>query len=206
MKIILYIIIACCLNSGGLYSQEDSVLSGDTLKVKKIITHSADSEVVIEFDKSKLAPDNVRLVFNELFKQYISVKDALVYNDSYNAMRNTLKLLDYMKSKTKGIDILNKDDRWILFLNNYESIRNKIESAKFISDQRFLFSEITNGIQIFIKHYGLYDKTIYIMHCYNESPAVNALWFSDSRDRKNPYLGKLNDTTCAKVKEVWKFR
>ena len=206
MKILLYIFTVCSFYGGSLYAQADTVLSADTLKIKKKIILSTDAEVVIEFDKSKLAPDKVRLVFSELFKQYVSIKDALVYNDSYTAMKNTMKLLDDMKSKTKDIDMLNNDDRWILFLKNYGNIRNKIESAKFISDQRFLFSEITNGIMFFIKQYGLYDKTIYLMQCKVESQTGNSLWFSDSKDRKNPYLGMLNDTTCAKIKEVWKFR
>lgn len=188
------------------YSQSDTIISVDTLKLNKKVNKNTGPEVKIEFDESKLAPPDVRKIFNELFKQYLSVKDALVYNDSYNAARNTLKLLDDMKSKTKNTGILNKDDRWVLFLKNYDNIRSKVESAKFISDQRFLFNEITNGLQMFIKQYGLYDKTIYLMQCKSDPPLDNAKWFSDSKDKKNPYLGLLNDTSCAKVNEIWNFR
>lgn len=184
----------------------DSIVSKDSInKSKSIFKIAPEIETEIKFDEKKLAPINVRIIFNELFKQYIAVKDALVYGDSYNAVINTLKLLDDMKSKTKDVDILDKDDRWVLFLNNYEMIKKKVETTKFISEQRFLFNEITNGIIEFIKQYGLYDKTIYLYQCSDNLISGNGRWLSDKRNNKNPYLGRTNDTTCAKVKEVWKF-
>lgn len=210
MKQLIWIIIFCInfafsLFANVKYSQSEIIVSGDTLKVKKGTYQIPETEVEIIFDESNLAPKNVRMIFNELFKQYILVKNALVYNDSFSAMRNTIKLLDEMKSKSKDLDVLNKDARWILFIKNYDKIRSKVESATFISEQRFLFNEITSGIQNFIKQFGLYNKTIYLMQCSSDSSAGNSFWFSDSRDKKNPYLGLQNDTTCAKVKEVWKF-
>lgn len=208
VKKIVFNILFCILFSGSLHavsrdSQADTILSRDSLHIKSGKNYK--TETVIIFNESKLAPQNVRIIFNELFRQYIAVKDALVYNDSYNSVRNTLKLLDDMRSKTKDIELLNKDDRWVFFINNFDNIRKKAESAKFISEQRFLFNEITNGLKDFIKHYGLYDKTIYLMKCTAVSQAGNTEWFSDSDDKKNPYLGLLNDTTNIKVNEVWKF-
>lgn len=202
---IFCVFFAGSASAGMLYSRADTIVLQDSLDKSHGVFHRAEYEVEIKFDESKLAPQNIRIIFNELFKQYIIIKDALVYNDSYNALRNTLKLIDEMKSKTKDIDILNKDDRWVFFIKNSDNIRNKVESTTFISEQRFLFNEITNGMQNFIKQFGLYDKTIYLMQCSTDSPAGNGKWFSDSRDKKNPYLGLQNDTVCAKVKEVWKF-
>ncbi len=209
IKIILYTVIYIFI-SGSLYAgtqrlPADTILSRDSLHLKSDKNKKIESETVIIFDESKIAPQNVRIIFNELFRQYIAVKDALVYNDSYNSVRNTLKLLDDMRSKTKNIDLLNKDERWVFFMNNFDNIRKKAESAKFISEQRFLFNEITNGLKNFIQQYGLYDKTIYLMKCTAGSQAGNTEWFSDSKDKKNPYLGLLNDTANIKVKEVWKF-
>ncbi|MBK8553876.1 MAG: DUF3347 domain-containing protein [Ignavibacteria bacterium] len=140
-----------------------------------------------------------------MFKQYIAVKDALVYNDSFGAKRNMLQLIDDLKSETKDFEILNKDDRWVFFINNYDKIRNKANSTTFISDQRFLFNEITIGLMKFIKQFGLNNKSIYIMNCLTDSSIGNAVWLSNKNDTKNPYLGLMNDTLCAKVKEVWKF-
>ena len=208
-KIICYILFCIFLTGGAKafsYSFTGITFSRDTINKKPGVIQKPVYDVTVSFDDSKLAPQNVRIIFNELFKQYIAVKDALVYNDSYGAMNNTLKLLDEMKSKTKDIEVLNKDDRWILFINNYANLRSKVQKTTFISDQRFLFNEITNGIKNFIKQFGLYDKTIYLMQCETGSSAGNAQWFSDSRDTKNPYFGLLNDTTCSKVKEVWKFK
>ncbi len=205
-KIVLLFFFTCNVHAMKLYPLPDTIVSRDTSDKNHEIFIPKESGVEIVFDETKLAPQNVRTIFNELFKQYITVKDALVYNDSYNAKSNTLKLLDDMKSKTKDVDILNKDYRWILFISNFDNIRSKVESTTFISEQRFLFNAITNGIGAFIKQYGLYDKTIYLMKCASEDSSIgNVEWFSASRDKKNPYLGLLNDTSCAKVKEVWKF-
>ena len=209
MKKLFWLIIICIckisLFADVKSSQAAIIVPGDSVIFKRGIYQLPESEVEIVFDESNLAPKNVRMIFNELFKQYILVKDALVYGDSFSATRNTLKLLDDMKSKTKDLDDLNKDARWVLFIKNYDRIRSKAESTTFISEQRFLFNEITNGLQNFIKQFGLYNKTIYLMQCSSDSSAGNSVWFSGSRDKKNPYLGLQNDTTCAKVKEVWKF-
>ncbi len=201
-KIILYLLFVIFF-AGSANSRIQ--YPADSLGKSPGVFKNFQSEIVISFDASKLAPQNVRMVFNELFKQYLAIKDALVYNDPSNALRNTLKLIDDMKSRTKDIDILNKDDRWIFFIKNSDNIRKKAESATFISDQRFLFNEITNGMQGFLKQFGLYDKTIYFMQCETGFQAGNAKWFSDARDKKNPYLGVLKDTVCAKIKEIWKF-
>lgn len=202
--IILILLISGSSNSGIILNPADTVVKRDTINKKQENFHETNSETVIVFNDSKLAPQNVRMIFNELFRQYIT-KDALVYNDTYNAKRNTLKLLEDMRSKSKDIQLLNSDDRWAFFINNYDNIRNKVEAAEFISQQRFLFNEIANGIQNFIKQFGLYNKTIYLLKSTAESQYGNNEWLSDSKDKKNPYLGMTNDTTYTKVKEAWKF-
>lgn len=163
-------------------------------------------ELEITFDEKSLAPEDVRKIFNQLFSQYIAVRDALVYNDPHGAMQNTIELLDDMKSGTENVELLKSDDRWKFFLQNFESIKAKVKAANFISEQRFLFNEISSGIKDFIRQYGLYEKEIYIMECTPDSLNGKRIWFSDKRDKKNPYLGKSDDTTCTKVKEVWVFR
>ena len=206
MKIIVFIfLITGSANAALIHSPADTLVSRDTINNKQDNLPESNSETVIVFNESRLAPQNVRMIFNELFRQYISIKDALVYSDPYNSRRNTLKLLEDMKSKTKDIGLLNSDDRWVFFINNYDNIRSKVEAAEFISQQRFIFSEITIGIQNFIKQFGLYNKTIYLMKSTGESQYGNNEWLSDSKDKKNPYLGKINDTTYTEVKEAWKF-
>lgn len=187
-------------NYGISETNADSTESNHGLKINK------DTEVLIQFNEAKLAPENVRKVFNELFAQYVTIKDALVYRDSQGAVRNTLKLLDDMKEKSKDIDLLTKDARWALFTANFDNIKRKIESTTFISEQRFMFNEISRGMGEFIKTYGMWDKTIYLMQCDSGLTGGRAQWFSDSRDRKNPYFGTMDDTTCIKVKEIWEFR
>ena len=206
LYLIISVLSAGSVSAGIMFTKVGFVLSGDTLKINKGNYRQQDSEIIVYFNESDIAPLNVRIIFNELFRQYSAVKDALVYNNSSLANINALKLLEDMKSMTNGIDVLNKDDRWLMFINNYENIRRKIESATFISDQRFLFNEISVGMMKFIKQFGLSDKTVYLMQCATDTPVGNALWLTDSRDTKNPYLGLQNDTTCAKVKEVWKFK
>ena len=211
MKKFFLNIVLCGFITGSLKAvpdqlQTESFVSRDSVNLRSGDNYNHEFENVIIFNDSDLAPRNVRQIFNELFRQYISVKDALVYNDSYSTVRNTLKLLEDMRSKTADIEILSKDDRWVYFIKNYDSIRKKVESAKFISDQRFLFNEITNGLLIFIKQYGLYNKTVFMMQCTDPLQSGNAIWLSDSDNNKNPYLGLNNDTTFVKVKEVWKFK
>ncbi|MBS1551665.1 MAG: hypothetical protein JST15_06325 [Bacteroidetes bacterium] len=48
-----------------------------------------------------------------------------------------------------------------------------------------------------IKHFTSYS--VHKTHLWEMQYGTN------SRDKKNPYLGLQNNSTCAKVKEVWKF-
>jgi len=159
----------------------------------------------IKFDNANLAPQNVRVIFNDFFKKYISVKEALVYKDSYGAGSKTLTLLEQMKSKSDEVNKDIKDARWDIFMHNYENIVKKVKDNKFIAEQRFTFSEVSRGLENFIKQYGLYDKTIYLMQYRNDSLNINSTWMTDKKDFKNPYTGELNDTVYSKVKEVWVF-
>ncbi|MEO8446141.1 MAG: DUF3347 domain-containing protein [bacterium] len=170
----------------------------------KIFYPKSQKEIV--FDKSKLAPQNVRLIFNEFFKQYSGIRDALAYNDASGAERYAVQLLDKMRSEALEINKDNKDVRWELLDQNYENIKKKISSQGSIADQRFAFSEISEYIQTFIKQYGLYDKTIFLLQCDKDSRYGKGEWLaSDTVFVKNPYLGIVNDTVCAKVNQIWKF-
>lgn len=187
------------------YTPADTLVRKDSLNKKQTHFQSSDEEIEITFNDPELAEQNVRNILNELFDQYLTVKDALVYNDAAGAVNNTLKLLDDMKSKTKNVEVLNKDYRWLLFVTNFDNIRNKVASTNTIREQRFMFNEITTGLSVIIKQYGLNDRTVYLMQCNDEPSGGSGKWFSGARDKKNPYLGTLNDTSCVKVKEVWKF-
>lgn len=186
------------------FPSSDSLVTRDTLE-KSNKFQPVDAEKEIKFIETELAPQNIRIIFNEFFTHYLSIKDALAYNDPAGAQRNTLKLLDQMKERSKEIDKDSIDARWSLFAQNFDNIRSQVESLNFISEQRFMFSQISYGLQNFIKQYGLYDKTIYLMECKGSSTSGSGAWLSDSRDNNNPYLGSINDTTCSKVKEVWVF-
>lgn len=205
MNILNFCILLFIVTVANLHSDpSDSTIIRDTTFVSSF--KRSNGEITISFDNKNLADKNTRLVFNELFKQYLAIKDALVYNDSYGAVSNTLKLLDDMKSKTKNIEVLNKDDRWVLFLNNFDGIKKKVESTTFISEQRFLFNEITLGIREFLKQYGLSDRTVYLMQSPDKSSEMTGNWLSSSRDKKNPYMGLPDDTANIKVKEIWMFK
>lgn len=174
-------------------------------KFKTIQPGDVDPGREIKFDNSKLAPQNVRIIFNDFFKKYIAVKEALVYKDSYGAGSKTLSLLEQMKSKSDEVNKDIKDARWDIFMHNYESIVKKVKDNKFIAEQRFTFSEVSRGLENFIKQYGLHDKTVYLMQYRNDSLNINSSWMTDKRDFKNPYTGELNDTVNSRVKEVWVF-
>ncbi|MBS1517479.1 MAG: DUF3347 domain-containing protein [Bacteroidetes bacterium] len=182
----------------------DSVLTNDT-SAGRFRIKSMDAELRIKFNSSEIAPLDKRILFNDFFRQYSGIKDALVYNDADGAGRKTLQLLDEMKSASDKITKENDDALWKIFILNYESIRSKAESLKFITEQRFMFGEISRGIVNLIRHYGLHDKTVYLLEYRDDSLNANQQWLSDKRDARNPFIGKMNDTLHTKVKEVWIF-
>lgn len=183
---------------------QDTIIRKDSIKKTNEFKQN-NSEVTIKFDGTKLAPLNVRIIFNDFFKKYIGVKESLVYNDSYGAGSKTLTLLDEMKAKSDEITKDTKDARWDIFIKNYNSIKKKVQDIKFISDQRFTFNEISRGLEIFIKQYGLHDKTVYIMKYKNKETNNYMYWMSDKNDNKNPYTGSKIDSSNVIVKEVWVF-
>ena len=145
----------------------------------------------IKFDNANLAPQNVRVIFNDFFKKYIAVKEALVYKDSYGAGSKTLTLLEQMKSKSDEVNKDIKDARWDIFMHNYENIIKKVKDNKFIAEQRFTFSEVSRGLENFIKQYGLYDKTIdYSISVNFENTYGNEFGFLNSETPASVFLAE----------------
>ena len=201
--ILIFLILVSFDNSSAqTVIQKDTIIKKDTSNNSSQFIQP-ETEITLRFNNLKLAPLNIRLIFNDFFKKYIGIKESLVYNDSYGAGSKTLILLDEMKSKSDEVMKEINDARWEIFMQNYNSIRNKVKDIKFISDQRFTFSEISRGLQSFIKQYGLHDQTLYLMYYKDPDTNQNKYWLSDKRDNKNPYLGTMDDSANVKIKEVW---
>lgn len=204
-KLTLSIFILISIYHNSYNSQNDLLQDTIIRKDTGNKTIKSTSEVTIKFDNTKLSPLNVRIIFNDFFKKYTGIKESLVYNDSYGAGSKTLTLLDEMKSKSNEVLKDTKDARWEIFMQNYNSIRSKVQDIKFIDDQRFTFNEISRGLEGFIKQHGLHDKTIYLMYCKDDATGKNLNWLSDKKDNKNPYTGIMNDTGNVILKETWIF-
>jgi ATP-dependent Lon protease len=150
---------------------------------------------------SVIAPADFRSKLNEVLMEYTHVKQALVKNDSTDALMQSNQLkraLTNIKSESL------KDEQ----KKNWDAVSEKIDKCckevtlnNRLDNQRKSFSKMTDIMTELVKKFGFKSRTVYLMYCADKKAGY---WLVDTKDIGNPYLGK-TDKPCVEVKEAWKF-
>jgi uncharacterized protein DUF3347 len=137
----------------------------------------------------------------EIVQGYLQLKNALVTDNGKEAANAGKALSESMKTFNKAT--LNPSQK-----KAYEDVEGDIkehaehigENGDKIAHQREHFEMLSKDIYDFVKTFGA-GQTLYKDYCpmYNDKKGAN--WISETKEIKNPYLGK-KMPTCGTVKEV----
>ncbi|OYD42879.1 DUF3347 domain-containing protein [Sphingobacterium cellulitidis] len=125
---------------------------------------------------------------NNLFNNYLNIKNALVNSDSKAASTAIAKLNEAVEGEK---DFAQKDE----LLKAIE----KMSKANNLEKQRASFNDVSVQVWKLVKGSEKVNQTIYYQYC----PMKKAYWLSKEKDIKNPYYGS-SMLTCGKVVETKK--
>ena len=125
---------------------------------------------------------------NDLFNNYINVKNALVKSDS----KATSKAIGTFYQSLK-----NEEN----FAQKAELLKatEKLSKASSIEKQRAVFNDVSTAMWKLVKDSDKVNQAVYYQYC----PMKKAYWLSNEKDIKNPYYGS-SMLTCGKVAETKK--
>ncbi|MEO7356399.1 MAG: DUF3347 domain-containing protein [Ignavibacteria bacterium] len=159
-------------------------------------------EVVVDGNYSENFQENLE----DIFENYVEIKDELADNDSVDSKKHAVEMLEEV---TKSFDKSAKDPdkNWSMEGNKIMKYQKIIESSNTLDEQREWFSKLTASLTEAVEKYGLPGKTIYEVET-SPQDGMSGKWLTDSKDRDDPYNGKTKDedTGSLKVLRAWDFK
>ena len=138
---------------------------------------------------------------DELLTHYIALKNALVADDGTAAATHGKEL---MESLGKFDQSKLSSDQKKVFADMSDDCKEMAEhistNAGKIAHQREHFDMMSTDIYDLVKVIKP-QQTLYVDQCPKYNGGKGAIWLSESKDIKNPYMGK-SMPTCGKVQET----
>lgn len=155
---------------------------------------SNESNISIDTEK------NTTNQIQELLKNYILLKDALVNSDGAKAKSATEILLKNVNSIQ--MDLLTKSEHMVWMKSNKEIKENLkgISNSKDISQQRVFFASLSD-LMFDLMEVANLDETVYYQHCPMAFDGKGGNWLSLESTIKNPFYGKMM-LSCGKTTEI----
>ena len=124
---------------------------------------------------------------NAAFKNYLSLKNALVASNVEDARKAAAEL--------------NKSLSQIEGCTNTASIAKNISASSDIAEQRKDFTPLSSDFIALLKHADVEKGTMYVQYCPMANSGKGSYWMASGKDIKNPYYGD-EMLNCGEVKET----
>ena len=158
-------------------------------------------------DPGKLKAKELRSIMNDIFDNYVDIKEELEEDDSADVVKQAEEMKKILMSTATSAAQYEKSTEWKNWLTTFEKITADLSGAKDLMTQRKFFSEMSVSLENMITKFGVKGKDVYKLTCTSLDP--KNFWFTDSKDLDNPYFGKdkTNEKSekCIKVVKGWKF-
>lgn len=155
----------------------------------------------IKENKRLKVSSKFQLQLKGVFNNYIKLKDALVKDDSNNAVAEAKNVL---QSLTKINMKLLKDEKahtkWMNFKKEIKASSLSISNTSDIKAQRNYFIHLSNYLIQTIETFGIQEK-VYSQFCPMANTDKGAFWLSKEEKILNPYFGNAM-LSCGSVEQI----
>lgn len=185
----LIAISAASCNSGSDNTSDKNIKSNDTSQVNNSSAATSNN-----------TNTNVAGSMQEMVSQYLQMKNALANdngNDAATAGNAFVQSMGKMDTTNLSAD---KKKIWNDISDDAKEMAEHIgKNAGDIAHQREHFDMLSKDMYDMVKAFGA-TQTLYNDYCPMYNNKKGATWLSETKDIKNPYLGK-KMPTCGEVKE-----
>ena len=146
-------------------------------------------------------PDaNVDKSMKEMVGQYLQMKNALANDNGKDAASAGNAFVESMGKMDKNSLTAEKKKKWDNLSDDAKEMAEHIgENADKLEHQREHFDMLSKDMYDMVKTFGA-GQTLYNDYCPMYNDKKGATWLSETKEIKNPYLGK-KMPTCGSVKE-----
>jgi hypothetical protein len=188
---IIAITVEAC-NNGSNNASEKNKKMDDT----SLVSNSS----VKETGNSNNADANVDGSMKEMVSQYLDMKNALANDNGKDAASAGKAFVASMGKMDKTSLTTEKKKKWDDISDDAKEMAEHIgENADKLEHQREHFDMLSTDMYDMVKIFGA-GKTLYKDYCPMYNNKKGAIWLSEVKEIKNPYLGK-KMPTCGEVKE-----
>ncbi|MCT4583256.1 MAG: efflux RND transporter periplasmic adaptor subunit [Flavobacteriales bacterium] len=152
-------------------------------------------------DYTSATPIEFKIQLELVLENYLSIKNALVNSNVKESSKNSKLLLQNLEKVDMKLVKGESHVFWMAQMKAITENTNGIIEATDISEQRNLFSSLSNTIISTTKSFGVEKDTFYVQFCPMAGNDKGAYWLSKESKIKNPYFGD-EMLTCGSVKET----
>lgn len=135
---------------------------------------------------------------NFIVENYMEIKDGLVSSSRDKVTTSAASFLSQIDSfKTESLTSKEKKV-YNKVKSDLISSLTSIKKAKNIADQRKTFADLSDAIKKLMSEIKHVDRIVYRFYC----PMKMELWFSYSKEVKNPYFGQ-QMLNCGSLEETY---
>lgn len=143
-------------------------------------------------------PETFKEQLGMLSKHYLSLKDALVANDSIQSIEFVKEFLSELNKVDMQVLSGEAHEAWMTQLSNLTSHGQHLSSSSGLEEQRNQFSYLSEAMIESIQTFGIRGDTLYVQHCPMALDFEGANWLSAESNIINPYFGD-EMLTCGTV-------
>lgn len=192
------LIIACAVTLFAIAS-----CNSNTTKEEKQSSNDSTQVPVPDSSKSTTSTATSSSPVDELLTHYLALKNSLAADDGSGAAAHGKEL---MESLAKFDQSKLKDQQKKVFADMSDDCKEMAEhistNAGKIAHQREHFDMMSTDIYDLVKVIKP-QQALYVEQCPKYNGGKGAIWLSETKDIKNPYMGK-SMPTCGTVKEELK--
>ncbi len=191
-SVIAIVLFTACSNGNNNTTQEDKKVSDATQQ------HTTAQEATsTNVNESKTTP------VKELVSQYLQLKNALASDNGKDAATAASAIMDALGKVDKSAFTAEQRKVYDDVADDTKEMAEHISTnAGKIEHQREHFDMLSNDVYDLVKTFGA-GQTLYKDFCPMYNNKKGAFWLSETKEIKNPYLGK-SMPTCGSVKEELK--
>ena len=139
----------------------------------------------------------------EMVNQYLQIKNALANDNGKDAAAAANAYVESMGKMDKNSLTADKKTKWDNLSDDAKEMAEHIgKNGDKLEHQREHFDMLSNDMYDMVKTFGA-GQTLYKDFCPMYNNKKGAIWLSETKEIKNPYLGK-SMPACGSVKEELK--
>jgi Protein of unknown function (DUF3347) len=185
-------ISAAACNNGSNKAAEKSEKKDDTTQVS--------NSTAKETDTSNKSDSKVDGSMQEMVSQYLQMKNALANDNGKDAASAGNAFVESMGKMEKNSLTSDKKTKWDNLSDDAKEMAEHIgKNAGDIEHQREHFDMLSKDMYDMVKIFGA-GQILYQDFCPMYNDKKGAIWLSETKEIKNPYLGK-KMPDCGSVKE-----